>query len=93
MIAHRGGQPENTLAAIRRSKEEGASGVEVDLKFTRDGHAVLLHDRDVARTSNGRGAIDELSLEEARKLDFGSKYGLVDYCVKFGSHATILSLP
>ena len=76
-IAHRGGKPENTLAAFRRSKEEGACAVEVDLEFTRDGHPVLLHDSTVDRTSNGRGAISELTLEEVRKLDFGIKQGWV----------------
>ena len=74
-IAHRGGKPENTLGAIRKSKEEGASAVEVDLQFTKDGYPILLHDPTVDRTSNGKGAISELTFEEVRKLDFGIKHG------------------
>ena len=70
-IAHRGGTPENTLSAIRRSKSKGASGIEVDLVFTKDGHPVLLHDGTVDRTSDGYGDIHDMTLEEAKKLDFG----------------------
>ena len=54
-MAHRGGVPENTLAAARKSVQLGASGIEMDLAFTKDGQAVLLHDERVDRTSNGSG--------------------------------------
>ena len=74
-IAHRGGKPENTLAALSKAKSQGAFGVEVDLSLTKDGHAVLLHDATVDRTSNGRGRIDEMTLKEAKELDFGSHCG------------------
>ena len=74
-VVHRGGLPENTLAAIRRSKEKGASGVELDVRFTKDGRAVLLHDASVDRTSSGRGEVKALTLAEVRALDFGSKAG------------------
>ncbi len=71
-IAHRAGRPENTLAGIRRAKQDGAPGIEVDLAFTKDGVAVLLHDKTVDRTSNGSGKLSELTFEEVRKLDFGN---------------------
>ena len=74
-VSHRAGRPENTLAGIRRSKEDGASGVEVDLTFTRDGIPVLLHDATVDRTSNGSGVLSNLTFEEVRELDFGYKFG------------------
>ena len=74
-IAHRGGQPENTLEAFKRAKQAGASAVEVDLEVTKDGHGVLLHDASVDRTSNGCGWVRDLSLEHLKKLDFGSKSG------------------
>ncbi|KAL5463252.1 hypothetical protein EMCRGX_G032132 [Ephydatia muelleri] len=74
-IAHRGGTPENTLTAIRNSKASGASGIEVDLAFTKDGYPVILHDDTVDRTSNGKGNISDMTLEEARKLDFGIVFG------------------
>ena len=84
-IAHRGGQPENTLAAIRKSKIEGASGMEVDLAITKDGHAVLLHDHTVDRTSNGTGRIEELTLEEVKQMDFGYHCGYVFVLLPFAS--------
>lgn len=73
-IAHRGGQPENTLAAFERAKEKRASAVEVDLEVTKDGHGVLLHDASVDRTSNGTGMVRNLTLEHLKSLDFGSKW-------------------
>ena len=74
-VVHRGGVPENTLAAIRLSKEKGASGVELDVRFTRDGRAVLLHDTSVDRTSDGTGRVEQLTFEEVRALDVGRKFG------------------
>ena len=74
-VVHRGGAPENTLRALRLAKSRGASGVEVDLAFTKDGHPVFLHDHTVDRTSNGRGRVDHLTLEQLRELDFGAKFG------------------
>ena len=74
-LAHRGGLPENTLAAFRKAKSEGASGIEVDLTFSKDGQPVLLHDGTVDRTSNGTGRVKDLTLEQLRQLDFGGKFG------------------
>ena len=74
-VAHRAGKPENTLAGIRLAKKEGASGVEVDLCFTKDGVPVLLHDATVDRTSNGSGVLSQLTFSQVRKLDFGCKFG------------------
>ena len=73
-VNHRGysDAPENTLAAFRLSKEKGFDMVECDVQFTADNHAVLLHDATVDRTSNGSGRISEMTLENVRKLDFGS---------------------
>lgn len=74
-MAHRGGRPENTLAGIARSHKLGASGIEVDLAFTKDGEPVLLHDSRIDRTSNGSGRVQNMTLSELRKLDFGIKTG------------------
>ena len=70
-IVHRGGEPENTLAAIRRAKWEGAAGVEIDIMLTKDGRCVLLHDETVDRTSDGTGKVCDMTLEELRRLHFG----------------------
>lgn len=73
-VNHRGytEAPENTLAAFKVSKEKGFKYVECDVSFTSDGHAVLLHDDTIDRTSNGTGNINAMTLEEVRALDFGS---------------------
>ena len=74
-VNHRGYStvaPENTLAAYRLSAEMGFTVVECDVQFTSDGHAVLLHDGSIDRTSDGSGNITNLTLEEVRSYDFGS---------------------
>jgi glycerophosphoryl diester phosphodiesterase len=75
VFAHRGGAdalPEHTLAAYLRALEEGADGVECDVRLTRDGHLVCVHDRRLDRTSNGRGRVSAKTLAELDALDFGS---------------------
>ncbi|WP_280263092.1 glycerophosphodiester phosphodiesterase [Nocardia wallacei] len=75
VVAHRGAsgtRPEHTLAAFELALQEGADGVECDVRLTRDGHLVCVHDRTVDRTSSGTGLVSELSLDELRELDFGA---------------------
>jgi glycerophosphoryl diester phosphodiesterase len=77
VIAHRGGKalaPENTLAAFRNAIRLGADYVEIDVRTTRDGHLVLMHDRTVDRTTNGSGAVRDLDFATIRSLDAGSKF-------------------
>lgn len=72
---HRGDRknfPENTMAAFRAIVEMGADAIETDVRMTKDGHLVLIHDRDVSRTTNGQGLVDEMTLEQIRALDAGS---------------------
>ncbi|MBB5913708.1 glycerophosphoryl diester phosphodiesterase [Nocardia transvalensis] len=74
VVAHRGAsgtRPEHTLAAYELALQEGADGVECDVRLTRDGHLVCVHDRTVDRTSSGTGLVSEMSLDELRQLDFG----------------------
>jgi glycerophosphoryl diester phosphodiesterase len=74
-IAHRGSSghaPENTLAAFRRAVAQGITFIETDLHLTRDAHFVAIHDETVDRTTSGHGAIHQLTLTEARRLDAGS---------------------
>ena len=73
-INHRGyvDAPENTLSAFRLSREMGFSMVECDVSFTKDGVPVLLHDSTINRTSNGKGNIRDLTLDEVKQYDFGS---------------------
>jgi glycerophosphoryl diester phosphodiesterase len=75
VTAHRGHArraPENTLAAIRAAIEVGADYAEIDVHRTADGVVVLLHDRDLKRVAGTSRRLDELTYEEARKLDVGS---------------------
>ncbi|SCF42963.1 glycerophosphodiester phosphodiesterase [Micromonospora mirobrigensis] len=75
VFAHRGSSydlPEHTLAAYLRALDEGADGVECDVRLTRDGHLVCVHDRRLDRTSNGHGLVSARTLAELEALDFGS---------------------
>ncbi|GAA2636170.1 glycerophosphoryl diester phosphodiesterase [Paractinoplanes durhamensis] len=55
-----------------RALEEGADGLECDVRLTRDGHLVCVHDRNLKRTSNGRGLVSTKTLAELEPLNFGS---------------------
>lgn len=77
-VAHRGAAryaPENTLAAFRRALEDGAPAVECDVRRTRDGHLVVIHDPTVDRTTDGRGLVGSLTLDTLRRLDAGRWFG------------------
>lgn len=76
MVAHRGGLdhglPENTLAAFRHALQSGVDVIEIDLRGTKDGAVVVIHDKTVDRTTNGSGQVADKTLAELRKLDAGS---------------------
>lgn len=72
VVAHRGGallRPENTLSAFRHGVELGADMLEMDLRTTRDGVPVILHDPTVDRTTDGSGSVLDMDLSEVRRLD------------------------
>lgn len=74
IIAHRGAsayEPENTLRAFQRAMDMGATMIELDVHLSRDGYPVVMHDADVARTTNGTGRIGDLFLDEVQRLDAG----------------------
>lgn len=75
VIAHRGasGQyPENTLLAFRKSLEQGADAIELDVRVTSDGVPIVLHDPTLDRTTNGTGAAAQLGLTAVRRVDAGA---------------------
>ncbi|MFI1915883.1 glycerophosphodiester phosphodiesterase [Nocardia sp. NPDC020380] len=75
VVAHRGAsaaRPEHTLAAYELALQEGADGVECDIRLTKDGHLVCVHDRTIDRTSTGSGAVSELTLDELNAVNFGT---------------------
>ncbi len=65
--------PEHTLAAYELALEEGADGLECDVRLTRDGHLVCVHDRTVDRTSTGTGVVSEMTLEELAEFNYGTE--------------------
>lgn len=72
VIAHRGFQlalPENTLVAITGAFDLGADAVEIDVRRTRDGVPVLMHDATVDRTTDGTGAVADLTAQQIAALD------------------------
>ncbi len=74
VIAHRGhstGAPEQTRASYVDACRRGAHMIEADVRRSRDGHLVLLHDATVDRTTNGHGPVAELGFDELRRLDAG----------------------
>ena len=78
VLAHRGASayaPENTLAAFRLAIEQRADWLELDVQQTKDGHLVVFHDLRMERTTDGNGALRDLTLEQVRRLDAGSWFG------------------
>jgi glycerophosphoryl diester phosphodiesterase len=72
VVAHRGAsaqQPENTLAAFEAAARAGADAIELDVRLTADGVPVVLHDPDVSVTTDGRGQVHELTIEQIKQLD------------------------
>jgi glycerophosphoryl diester phosphodiesterase len=78
VVAHRGAsveEPENTLPAFEAAVEAGADAVEFDVRMTSDGHAVVMHDPRVDRTTDGHGLVGELTLRELKGLRVRSSSG------------------
>jgi glycerophosphoryl diester phosphodiesterase len=76
VIAHRGASayaPENTLSAFNLALEMGADGIELDVSLTSDDIPVVIHDDTVDRTTNGHGAIDQMTLAQVQQLDACNK--------------------
>ena len=75
VVAHRGSSAahaEHTLAAYELALAEGADSLECDVRLTRDGVLVCVHDRRIDRVSDGRGVLSTLELADLTDLDFAS---------------------
>ncbi|MFI8103353.1 glycerophosphodiester phosphodiesterase [Streptomyces sp. NPDC086023] len=73
-IGHRGvmgAEPENTLRSFVRAERSGMDLVQLDLQLSKDGALVVMHDAEVDRTTDGSGAVVDLTLAELRELDAG----------------------
>ena len=78
ICAHRGENgvfPENTVPGFQEAVRLGASQVEFDVRRTKDGRLIIMHDTTVDRTTNGKGSVSELTFDEIRALDAGIKKG------------------
>lgn len=77
IFGHRGASahaPENTIPAFLLAVQQKADGIEFDVKVTRDGKVIVLHDQTLQRTTNGHGNYKKYSYEYLRKLDAGVKF-------------------
>ena len=78
IIAHRGASaaaPENTMAAFREAIAVGADGIEFDVRLSRDGVAVVIHDNSLRRTAGLPRRVADLDWSELSKVDVGSWFG------------------
>ena len=74
VIAHRGASgrfPENTLLAFRKALEQRANAIELDVRLTKDGIPVVIHDPTVDRTTDGTGMLGDMTLVAIRELNAG----------------------
>lgn len=79
IIAHRGASgsaPENTLVSFSKAMNAGADFIELDIHLSKDGELIVMHDETVNRTTNGKGKIKDLALEQIKCLDAGSWFGI-----------------
>lgn len=75
VLGHRGAKahaPENTLPSFLKAIELGATMTELDIHLSKDGEMVVMHDAAVDRTTNGHGAIADLTVAQLKQLDAGS---------------------
>ncbi len=78
-ISHRGDwryAPENSLMAVQRCIDLGLDVVEIDVRLTKDGHLVAMHDKTVDRTTNGKGLLSEMTLAEVKQLRLKTACGV-----------------
>jgi glycerophosphoryl diester phosphodiesterase len=74
IMGHRGAaalEPENTLLSISRAMEIGVDAVEIDVHLSKDKELVVIHDSTVDRTTDGKGAVGDYTLERLKKFDAG----------------------
>ena len=75
IIAHRGASalaPENTLAAFQRAIEDGAEGIEFDVRIAKDGVPVVFHDSTIRRMTKKEGRTSHFTSEQLQNLDIGA---------------------
>jgi glycerophosphoryl diester phosphodiesterase len=87
-VGHRGAkayEPENTIRSFMKALELGVNAIELDVRRTKDGEIVVIHDAEVDRTTNGKGLVSELTLSEIKQLstDKGEKIPTLEEALNF----------
>lgn len=81
VVAHRGNRvalPENTAEALRNAVELGSDAIEFDVRLTRDGVPVLMHDPDLDRTTDARGRVSSYMVAELDQVNAGARFPSTD---------------
>jgi glycerophosphoryl diester phosphodiesterase len=76
-IGHRGAngyEPENTLVSFQKAIEMGTDGIELDVHLSSDGHLIVIHDETIDRTTNGKGTVNQLTLQELKSFRINGQY-------------------
>lgn len=75
IIAHRGSKgthPENTIESITEAVRVGSDGIEIDVHLSLDQELIVIHDETIDRTTNGKGRVQNLTLNQLKQFDAGS---------------------
>ena len=76
-IGHRGAkgyEPENTLISFEKAIDFNVDGIELDVHLSLDGKLIVIHDETIDRTTNGKGFVNQLSLQELKSFRIENKY-------------------
>lgn len=76
-IGHRGAkgyEPENTLVSFDKAIQMGADGIELDVHLSLDGHLIVIHDETIDRTTNGKGVVNQMTLQELKSFIIKENY-------------------
>jgi glycerophosphoryl diester phosphodiesterase len=93
VVAHRGAsslEPENTLVAFEAAVRSGADVVELDVRLTADGVPVVLHDADVAATTDGTGFVHTMTVSQLKRLDAAGGSGPVQRIPTLGEALEVI---
>ena len=80
VASHRGahnGNFENSIASTKNAIKLGVDIIEMDVRTTKDGHLVVMHDSRIDRTTTGKGKVEELTLAEIRSYKLKAPYGRI----------------
>jgi glycerophosphoryl diester phosphodiesterase len=82
IVAHRGAAryaPENTFPAYELAVEQKADALELDVHLTADGQLAVIHDETLERTTNGRGQVAAMTMDQIRAFDAGAEFGAGEF--------------